>query len=125
MQFPDDLITYSTAIMIAVQEKCPAAELFILGDTSYGSCCVDEVAAEHIYADSIIHFGHACLSKAVRLPILYVFPTYKINTVDFARAVEAELINKDESIVVFYDVGYYYELGKDGKVAVISWTFRF
>ena len=26
------------------------------------SCCVDEVAAEHIGADGIIHFGHACLT---------------------------------------------------------------
>ena len=34
----------------------------ILGDTSYGECCVDEVAAEHIGADGLIHFGNACLT---------------------------------------------------------------
>jgi diphthamide biosynthesis protein 2 len=34
----------------------------ILGDTSYGECCVDEVAAEHIEADAVIHFGNACLT---------------------------------------------------------------
>jgi len=39
--------------------------VFILGDTSYGSCCVDEVAASHIEADGIIHFGRACLSPCV------------------------------------------------------------
>lgn len=83
-----------------------------MGDTSYGSCCVDEVAAEHVHSDAIIHFGHACLSKAVRLPILYIFPTYKINTSELSEAVEVEITNKDENIVVFYDVGYYYELGK-------------
>jgi diphthamide biosynthesis enzyme Dph1/Dph2-like protein len=26
------------------------------------SCCVDEVAAEHIKADALIHYGRACLS---------------------------------------------------------------
>ena len=64
------------------------ANLFILGDTSYGrfllleclqhsictvdpflynsrSCCVDEVAAEHVQADCIIHFGPACLTQYV------------------------------------------------------------
>lgn len=27
------------------------------------SCCVDEVAAQHVGADCLIHFGHACLSR--------------------------------------------------------------
>ena len=26
------------------------------------SCCVDEVAADHVNADAIIHFGTACLT---------------------------------------------------------------
>ena len=29
------------------------------------SCCVDEVAAEHVQADCIIHFGPACLTQYV------------------------------------------------------------
>ena len=27
------------------------------------SCCIDEVAAEHVNADLIIHYGRACLSQ--------------------------------------------------------------
>ena len=27
------------------------------------SCCVDEVAAEHIDADAIIHYGPSCLTR--------------------------------------------------------------
>lgn len=26
------------------------------------SCCVDEVAADHVSADAIIHYGTACLT---------------------------------------------------------------
>ena len=37
-------------------------EVFVLGDTSYGQCCVDEVAAQHLNADAVIHFGHTCLT---------------------------------------------------------------
>ena len=48
-------------------------QLFILGDTSYGSCCVDEVAAAHGNADIIIHYGHACLSSPSTIPVYYVF----------------------------------------------------
>lgn len=31
--------------------------IFVTGDTSYGSCCVDEVSAQHLKADAIIHYG--------------------------------------------------------------------
>ncbi|KAH7383342.1 putative diphthamide synthesis protein-domain-containing protein [Pyrenochaeta sp. MPI-SDFR-AT-0127] len=47
--------------------------LFILGDTSYGACCVDEVAAEHVDADVVVHYGRSCLSPPSRLPVIYVF----------------------------------------------------
>ena len=36
----------------------------MLGDTSYGECCVDEVAAQHLNADAVIHFGHTCLTPS-------------------------------------------------------------
>jgi diphthamide biosynthesis protein 2 len=29
------------------------------------SCCVDEVAAEHVNADLVVHYGHACMSPSV------------------------------------------------------------
>lgn len=31
------------------------------------SCCVDEVAAQHVDADLIVHYGHACLSQWVTI----------------------------------------------------------
>ena len=36
--------------------------LFVMADSTYGSCCVDEVGASHINADCVIHYGHTCLS---------------------------------------------------------------
>lgn len=36
--------------------------LYVMADTTYGSCCVDEVGASHINADCVIHYGHTCLS---------------------------------------------------------------
>ncbi|CAN0324231.1 unnamed protein product, partial [Ectocarpus sp. 4 AP-2014] len=48
--------------------------IFVTGDTSYGSCCVDEVSAQHLKADAIIHYGRACLSPTnSSVPVLYVF----------------------------------------------------
>lgn len=39
--------------------------LFVMADTTYGSCCVDEVGASHINADCVVHYGHTCLSPWV------------------------------------------------------------
>jgi len=36
--------------------------VFVLADTAYNSCCVDEVGASHIDAQCVVHYGHACMS---------------------------------------------------------------
>ena len=65
----------------------PCREVFILGDTSYGECCVDEVAAEHLNADSVIHFGHTCLTPPQRLPVLYIFTRRDIDVPLFVSTI--------------------------------------
>lgn len=42
LQFPDDLLCHSTDVVTQLKNHVDAT-LFVLGDTSYGSCCVDEV----------------------------------------------------------------------------------
>lgn len=54
--------------------------LWILADTSYSSCCVDEVAAEHVKSDFVVHFGDACLNPVSSLPTAYVFGMPQIDT---------------------------------------------
>ncbi|KAF9478781.1 diphthamide biosynthesis protein [Pholiota conissans] len=54
-------------------------EFYVLADTSYGSCCVDEVAAQHVNADALVHYGHACMTLTSRLPVIYVFGRQKLN----------------------------------------------
>ncbi|KAH8730684.1 hypothetical protein GQ44DRAFT_822862 [Phaeosphaeriaceae sp. PMI808] len=50
------------------KEKNAEEKLFILGDSSYGACCVDEVAAEHVDADVVVHYGRSCLSPPPDYP---------------------------------------------------------
>lgn len=60
-------------IFRALKAKIGEKELYVLADTSYGSCCVDEVAAQHVDANAVVHYGHACMSQTSRLPVKYVF----------------------------------------------------
>ena len=66
LQFPDNFLEFSNEIVQKLKENCSEEDdinFYVLGDTSYGSCCVDEVAAQHINADFILHYGKACLEK--------------------------------------------------------------
>jgi len=79
-QFPDDLLKDSTRVVRALREqlrslrKCSTensgdnnkdVRLFVMADTTFGSCCVDEVGALHADAECVVHYGHTCLSPWV------------------------------------------------------------
>jgi diphthamide biosynthesis protein 2 len=80
--------------------------LFILADTSYGACCVDEIAAEHVEADAVVHYGRSCLSPTVRLPVIYVFTSRPLPLEPVIAAFEVTFPRKDSKIVVTADITY-------------------
>jgi diphthamide biosynthesis protein 2 len=109
LQFSDEIVSLAVTIEEQLKKHIDAS-IFILADTSYGSCCVDEVAAAHVNADSIIHFGHACLSKTTRLPVLYIFPKNQVDVDAFTSEFSAAFPDKNEKIFIFYDVGAYHSI---------------
>ncbi|KOG98145.1 2-(3-amino-3-carboxypropyl)histidine synthase [Saccharomyces eubayanus] len=77
LQFPDDLIKDSSLIIRSLQSRFAdeTVKFWVLADTAYSACCVDEVAAEHVHADLVVHFGDACLNAIQSLPVVYSFGT--------------------------------------------------
>ena len=104
LQFPDELLSYSNSVSVMIEKLC-GFKCAILADTSYGSCCVDKVAAQHFEADAIIHFGHSCLSQTESNSVLYIFGKSSFDATDFIMQVKKTF--SDEFILVFYDVCYY------------------
>lgn len=91
----------------SIQEQDDVGEkLFILGDTSYGACCVDEVAAEHVDADVIVHYGRSCLSPPSRLPVIYVFTARPLDLDAVISAFKQTYSEKTEKIIVMADIPY-------------------
>ncbi|CBY00327.1 hypothetical protein IAQ61_011257 [Plenodomus lingam] len=80
--------------------------LFILGDTSYGSCCVDEVAAEHVDADVVVHYGRSCLSPPSRLPIIYVFTERPLDVDAMVATFQQTYPDKQAKIILMADIPY-------------------
>ena len=80
---------------------------YILGDTSYGSCCVDEIAAEHIDADVIVHYGRACLSPTTRLPVIHIFTVQPLPDIETIwQEAERTFADRSDKIILMADLPY-------------------
>ncbi|KAK0452996.1 putative diphthamide synthesis protein-domain-containing protein [Desarmillaria tabescens] len=113
LQFPDELLHDSVRIYRSLRSKVGSRDLYILADTSHGSCCVDEVASQHVDATAIVHYGHACMSQTYRLPVMYVFGKKQIDLDDCSE----KLVNmvsepQDHVFVVRHDVAYTHAAAK-------------
>ncbi|KAL4261821.1 2-(3-amino-3-carboxypropyl)histidine synthase subunit 2 [Pleurotus pulmonarius] len=112
LQFPDELLQYSVPIFQTLKRDLrPGQEVYILADTSYGSCCVDEVAAQHVDADLIVHYGHACMSHPCRLPVIYVFGRQYLDIEACAQNLvdsisKDQIVDKSTQVVLKVDVIY-------------------
>ncbi|KAK2886232.1 2-(3-amino-3-carboxypropyl)histidine synthase subunit 2 [Channa argus] len=105
LQFPDELLVDSVAVAVEIEKICNV-KTFILGDTSYGSCCVDEVDAEHVGADCIVHYGSACLSPSKRLPLMYIFEKRPVDVEKCASAFKELYPDTQSHTIILYDVNY-------------------
>lgn len=83
-----------------------AEKLFILGDTSYGACCVDEVAAEHVAADVVVHYGRSCLSPPSRLPVIYVFTERPLHLEPLLSTFRDTYPDKSSKVILMADIPY-------------------
>ncbi|KAH9017780.1 diphthamide biosynthesis protein, partial [Lactarius deliciosus] len=113
LQFPDELLRDSVPIFHSLRRAVGTnSELYVLADTSYGSCCVDEVAAQHVDADAVVHYGHACMSKSYRLPVIYVFGKKHVDVTDAAKSLLESWTSSNlaaKAAVLKHDVAYTHE----------------
>lgn len=56
-------------------------ETIIMGDVTYGACCVDDLGSEQMNCDLLVHYGHSCLVPITdtRRKVLYVFVEIQID----------------------------------------------
>ncbi|GFS30004.1 2-(3-amino-3-carboxypropyl)histidine synthase subunit 2 [Trichonephila inaurata madagascariensis] len=109
LQFPDNLLNDAMAVALKLGETI-SGQVFVLGDTSFGSCCVDEIAAEHVSADAIIHFGHSCLSPTKRLPVLYIFGKQVFDIQNATDCFKKFFFDVKSHVILIYEVMYSYAI---------------
>ncbi|KAI8824980.1 putative diphthamide synthesis protein-domain-containing protein [Fimicolochytrium jonesii] len=88
LQFPEGLLMFSLAISDILQ-RFAQVETVVMGDVTYGACCVDDFTARALGCDFMVHYGHSCLVPVDVTPIktMYVFVDIGIDTTHFVETV--------------------------------------
>ena len=90
LQFPEGLLIFATTISDILTQFCPGAETLIMGDVTYGACCIDDYTARALGCDLLVHYAHSCLIPVdvTKIKTLYVFVDISIDTAHLLATLE-------------------------------------
>jgi 2-(3-amino-3-carboxypropyl)histidine synthase len=79
---PEGLLLFATTISDILTQFCPGIETLIMGDVTYGACCIDDYTARAMGCDLLVHYAHSCLIPVdvTKIKTLYVFVDISIDT---------------------------------------------
>ncbi|PSN42743.1 2-(3-amino-3-carboxypropyl)histidine synthase subunit 1 [Blattella germanica] len=90
LQMPEGLLAFGTTICDII-ETFTEADTVIMGDVTYGACCVDDYTAKALGIELLVHYGHSCLipiDQTSGIKMLYVFVDIKIDALHFLETVK-------------------------------------
>ena len=81
LQFPEGLLMFACVIADIVKQFT-GADTVVMGDVTYGACCVDDLSAKALGCDFMVHYGHSCLVPVsnTSIKMLYVFVEITFDT---------------------------------------------
>ncbi|OIR58690.1 MAG: diphthamide biosynthesis protein [Amphiamblys sp. WSBS2006] len=109
LQFPEGLLHFSVLIAAILEEFSPQRiATVILGDVSYGACCVEDYGSSQIGCDLLVHYGHSCLipAPASQTRTLYVFVKIAVDTSDTLVRFISENFTKEHVLCIVTTVQF-------------------
>ncbi|XLS48261.1 hypothetical protein HN51_022619, partial [Arachis hypogaea] len=102
LQFPEGLLMYSLPLSDILTAFAAVDRCYVLGDVTYGACCVDDFSAAALSADLLIHYGHSCLVPidSTTIPCLYVFVDIKIDVSHLVDTFKLNLKSRSQNLVL-------------------------
>ncbi|KAJ5407734.1 2-(3-amino-3-carboxypropyl)histidine synthase subunit 1 [Penicillium cosmopolitanum] len=90
LQFPEGLLIFATTISDILTQFCPGIETLIMGDVTYGACCIDDYTARALGCDLLVHYAHSCLIPVdvTKIKTLYIFVDISIDTAHLIATLE-------------------------------------
>lgn len=90
LQMPEGLLLFATTISDIIR-KYTDCDTVIMGDVTYGACCIDDLTAKALGVDLLVHYGHSCLVPMdvnSGLKVLYIFVDIKIDVLHFIETLK-------------------------------------
>ncbi|KEY66984.1 hypothetical protein S7711_05104 [Stachybotrys chartarum IBT 7711] len=90
LQMPEGLLLFATTISDILTQFCPGVETLIMGDVTYGACCIDDYTARALGCDLLVHYAHSCLVPVdvTKIKTLYVFVDISIDATHLLATLE-------------------------------------
>ncbi|TFK55881.1 Diphthamide synthesis [Heliocybe sulcata] len=88
LQMPEGLLMFACTIADII-ERFTDAITVIMGDVTYGACCIDDYSAVALGCDMLVHYGHSCLVPIDQTTIktLYVFVEIAIDSAHLEQTI--------------------------------------
>ncbi|EJD01432.1 diphthamide synthesis protein [Fomitiporia mediterranea MF3/22] len=88
LQMPEGLQMFACTIADIIEQFTPALTV-IMGDVTYGACCIDDYTAVALGCDMLVHYGHSCLVPidTTTIKTLYIFVEISIDSRHLAETV--------------------------------------
>lgn len=90
LQFPEGLLLFATTISDILTRFCHGTSTLIMGDVTYGACCIDDYTARALGCDLLVHYAHSCLIpvSVTQIQTLYVFVDIGIDVPHLLASIE-------------------------------------
>ncbi|CAB9528261.1 histidine synthase subunit 1 [Seminavis robusta] len=100
LQMPEGLLLYATVLADALKRLAAPVlqDVSILGDVTYGACCVGDLDAQALGAQLLIHYGHSCLVpiQHTAIPCLYVFVEIQLDVPHLVECLHTTLQQREQ-----------------------------
>lgn len=90
LQLPEGLTSYATALADIFRDFVPSVETTtILGDVTFGACCIEDLSCQAVGVDFLVHYGHSCLvpTDQTTLNTLYIHVEIDVNVAHLVETV--------------------------------------
>lgn len=98
LQLPEGLLVWGLYLSEIFYFFCESVEeVIILGDVTYGGCCIDDFTSGKLNCDLIIHYGHSCLIPltVTKIRCIYVFVDIKLNSTHLVDTIKKNFDKND------------------------------
>lgn len=102
LQMPEGLTMFAVQLCDII-ERFTGADTVIMGDVTYGACCVDDFTAKALGVDLLVHYGHSCLvpvDQTEGVKVLYVFVDIKIDAIHLIETVKLNFTKQQRLLFV-------------------------